>query len=775
MAVRVSEFIGATATLDCLSVLQTLRGGMKRATHHGNKGAKLWNMLFPYLDDARADDAVRWMPAHKGSHEAAQLRDSRGDPLTKEDVEVNALVDAMAKSVVEEHRVPLNVRRAVAQREAEVMMVAFSIGLAAREANEGEGEGGRDAATFTMVRRGQRQGKDAYQGGRGARSQRVVQLGGHCLSKVDGGWACLVCRRTSKKWDRVASEKCTGNRALRWAQRARSLVVAGAGGGTDGAGHVRFLSDEMIWCDRCGATATHHAVSLMMPCRGKPRPGGAEHNLRLLRKGINPTTRRAFRDGPHPEPGRSGRPSGFLGSEAWGSGGAGVQGIAGESAKSDKKDAQKGPTAKERMEALRRRVVDKEKGRRDSVRDGKEWGNCVVGGGGGVGDMRGYEGDDGHAASVSVAFERRQALEGRSLSGHPKEGVAGRVHGGAGIEEAAMDGGTAKRPRSSAGSPPVQGDGYDRREGCLDEDVQGTSGWEGKRSGAVMRGESEDADIGSQTHGAGTATADKCAAAGGLCGEVENSGGLGEEGKRVKRSRGGKTAGASTEGEHESCGLQGGERKVRRRGCESGGHEWKKRAETRGEPGGGAQSIGSRKRGREVADGRSDGDEWCDRCGGTHWPWACPHFSHEKDSHADAWLGYRMGIGTAASNAAAPAKEWEVQEVEKMPGDGSCLFHALAYGRHGQTSEAMAKQVRRKIVAAMLKNPQLEVAGASIEDWVRRDSGLSVAQYAARLAGGAWGGASSWLSSRRLKGSGYVFSSRLRRMGRCGWWPRSVV
>ena len=283
-----------------------------------------------------------------------------------------------------------------------------------------------------------------------------------------------------------------------------------------------------------------------------------------------------------------------------------------------------------------------------------------------------------------------------------------------------------------------------------------------------MRGESEDADIGSQIHGAGTATADKCAAAGGLCGEVENSGGLGEEGKRVKRSRGGKTAGASTEEEHERCGLQGGERKVRRRGCESGGHEWKKRAETRGELGGGAQSIGSRKRGREVADGRSDGDEWCDRCGGTHWPWACPHFSHEKDSHADAWLGYRMGSGTAASNAAAPAKEWEVQEVEKMLGDGSCLFHALAYGRHGQTSEAMAKQVRRKIVAAMLKNPQLEVAGASIEDWVRGDSGLSVAQYAGRLAGGAWGGTSSWLSTRRLKGSGYVCSSRLRRMGRCG-------
>ena len=99
-----------------------------------------------------------------------------------------------------------------------------------------------------------------------------------------------------------------------------------------------------------------------------------------------------------------------------------------------------------------------------------------------------------------------------------------------------------------------------------------------------------------------------------------------------------------------------------------------------------------------------------------------------------------MGVRTGVSNAVATVQEWEVQEVEKMPGDGSCLFHALVYGRDGRISEAMAKQIRRRIVAVMLKNPQLEVAGASIAEWVRRDSGLSVEEYAARLAGGAWGG-----------------------------------
>ena len=141
MAVRVAEFIGSTATIDCLSVLQTLRGGVKRATHHGKEGARLWNMVFPYFDGGSADDSVRWMPAHKGSDQASHLRDSRGNPLTEHDVTVNALVDKLAKEAVEEHRVPRNIRQAVAQRAKNIRQVAFSIGLAAREANEVEGGG----------------------------------------------------------------------------------------------------------------------------------------------------------------------------------------------------------------------------------------------------------------------------------------------------------------------------------------------------------------------------------------------------------------------------------------------------------------------------------------------------------------------------------------------------------------------------------------------------------------------------------------------------------
>ena len=192
-------------------------------------GAKLWNMVFPYFDDGCIDDVIRWMPAHKGAQEAAQLRDSRGQPLTENDVKVNAMVDELAKAAVEEHRVPVEVRREVGRKRALVRMVALGVGLAAREANEVNGDG-RDAATFTTERRGM--GKDkGMRKQRAVRSDRTVQLGGHNLKKSEGGWECVVCGRASKHRHRLAHEMCAGNRALKWAQRARRLAGSGGGGG----------------------------------------------------------------------------------------------------------------------------------------------------------------------------------------------------------------------------------------------------------------------------------------------------------------------------------------------------------------------------------------------------------------------------------------------------------------------------------------------------------------------------------------------------------------
>ena len=302
---------------------------------------------------------------------------------------VNALVDELAKAAVEEHRVPGEVRREVGRKRDAVRTVAMGIGLAARWANEPQGDG-RDAATFTTAR--EAGGIKVAGKGRGRQrvecSCRTVQLGGHNLVKAEGVWKCVVCGRSSKHWHRVAHELCAGNRALKWSQRARKLAGVGAGGGTDGAGHVRFLSDDMVWCDRCGATATHHAISLAQPCKGKPRPGGAEHNLRLLRRGINPITRLAFREGPFPEPGSNAKPQVAAESERWGGRGTVPEVSAQARGQGGRSASVKLPTAKQRLEALRKRVIEKERRLRGAcagVEDGGGGGAGAVGVAVGVG------------------------------------------------------------------------------------------------------------------------------------------------------------------------------------------------------------------------------------------------------------------------------------------------------------------------------------------------------------------------------------------------------
>ena len=315
MAARACDFISNVVTLDCLSVLQTLRAGKRKATSPSNLSARLWQLIMPYLEDEVVDERIRWMPAHRKEEEAASLRNSRGREVTVRDIRANEAVDKLAKEAVEEHRVPLLDRMRARTRESMVRLIAYSIGMAAVGANQASNKGGRDSQPCE-------EGKDRRREGRKerteSRQQRPVQLGGHVLEKEMGGWRCVVCRQSSREWRSIAHKKCAGNAAEKWAVRVRDLVSEGRAEGTFGSGHTRFMSDGTIWCDKCGATATHHAVGLALPCRGRPKPGGVEQNLRMLRRGVNPNTRRRVKDGPYPEPGMVGRAE--VGRGEWGTG-----------------------------------------------------------------------------------------------------------------------------------------------------------------------------------------------------------------------------------------------------------------------------------------------------------------------------------------------------------------------------------------------------------------------------------------------------------------------
>ena len=129
----------------------------------------------------------------------------------------------------------------------------------------------------------------------------------------------------------------------------------------------------------------------------------------------------------------------------------------------------------------------------------------------------------------------------------------------------------------------------------------------------------------------------------------------------------------------------------------------------------------------------------CNRCGGLHASEQCPHYPKGREPHKDAWANFGMRHGDEKAGVATGGL-WTVERVQKMPADGNCMFHALVYGRDGLTTTHKAALLRMEIVAAIRANPQMELAGSSIEEWVRRDAGTGVYEYANRMARGAWGG-----------------------------------
>lgn len=86
--------------------------------------------------------------------------------------------------------------------------------------------------------------------------------------------------------------------------------------------------------------------------------------------------------------------------------------------------------------------------------------------------------------------------------------------------------------------------------------------------------------------------------------------------------------------------------------------------------------------------------------------------------------------------------------VKSQPGDGSCLFHSLAYGL-GDGHHA--SNLRREIANFVSRNPNLEIAETPLHEWVKWDSGKSVANYANSISVGGWGGGIEMAACSLLK------------------------
>eukprot|EP00450_Noctiluca_scintillans_P010086 CAMPEP_0194496312 /NCGR_PEP_ID=MMETSP0253-20130528/13629_1 /TAXON_ID=2966 /ORGANISM="Noctiluca scintillans" /LENGTH=441 /DNA_ID=CAMNT_0039337695 /DNA_START=125 /DNA_END=1450 /DNA_ORIENTATION=- len=132
------------------------------------------------------------------------------------------------------------------------------------------------------------------------------------------------------------------------------------------------------------------------------------------------------------------------------------------------------------------------------------------------------------------------------------------------------------------------------------------------------------------------------------------------------------------------------------------------------------------------------GSASCDKCDGPHSTDTCPFFAKGREEHKDAWVNYgnanHLELGSDGGDFVL-----RHAHVVQQPGDGSCLFHALSHGL-GVCHPGAATELRQELVAFLEANPNLKVAGDTLEEWVRYDAGLSLEDYVRQLAAGGWGG-----------------------------------
>ncbi|CAE7780972.1 unnamed protein product [Symbiodinium sp. CCMP2592] len=143
----------------------------------------------------------------------------------------------------------------------------------------------------------------------------------------------------------------------------------------------------------------------------------------------------------------------------------------------------------------------------------------------------------------------------------------------------------------------------------------------------------------------------------------------------------------------------------------------------------------------------SSGSTTCDKCDGKHPTDRCPHFQKDREKHKDAWVNYgcknnphQMG-GNPGNFVLRNAR------VVRQPGDGSCLYHSLSYGL-GDTD---ARSLRRELAQFLRDRPSLEIAGDTLEEWVRWDSNSSVETYTSRQSMSGWGGGIEMACCSQLK------------------------
>eukprot|EP00971_Amphidinium_carterae_P324826 6454778-Amphidinium_carterae.1 len=122
----------------------------------------------------------------------------------------------------------------------------------------------------------------------------------------------------------------------------------------------------------------------------------------------------------------------------------------------------------------------------------------------------------------------------------------------------------------------------------------------------------------------------------------------------------------------------------------------------------------------------------------------------QKGQRAFGRSAAKSTSSAASSTASEPVRSKPAPpgaKVVRQPGDGNCLFHSLSYSLGGTASS-----MRADICSFIEKNPDLEIAGTCLSEWITMLAGTTVEVYAKKMGKtGVWGTAQEIVACAHLK------------------------
>ena len=217
---------------------------------------------------------VVWMPAHTTEACIDVKRLSNGSVLTINDRKANDRADGQAKMAANASRVPPEARQDFDNYIQNVEDASIWLGLATWLSGNAQGPSKRDSGASALKAMQHRRMQEVLKLDR--HKEPVVRLpseGGHVLVSVGKQHWCALCG-SKGPLHLVGRQRCSGAKRDRWLQKALEAKDLPQLSDDQSRGHLRMMSGQVVWCDRCGAYGTHRGCGLARPCPGQRRPSG---------------------------------------------------------------------------------------------------------------------------------------------------------------------------------------------------------------------------------------------------------------------------------------------------------------------------------------------------------------------------------------------------------------------------------------------------------------------------------------------------------------------